>query len=144
DVYARLFQPNGQPVGNEFLINTTTNICSTPTISALSGSFAIGWSGATTIGVGDTWDVFARTLANDGGFLGGAVRVNSHTSGDQYAPKLAASGSAYMMVWTSLGQDLHREGVYGQLLNSELGLEGSEFRVNTTTLSRQIDPVVIA
>jgi hypothetical protein len=143
DVYARIYQADGQPFANEFLVNSTTNICSTPTIAAVSGSFAIGWAGATTIAVGDTWDIFVRGVANDGTLSSSVSRVNSHTNGDQYAPKLASSGGAYMMVWTSLGQDTSREGVFGQLLNAQLAPEGTEFRVNTTTLSRQIYPVVI-
>jgi hypothetical protein len=143
DVYSRIFAPDGKPLSGEFLVNTTTNICSTPTIATLQGSFVIGWSEATTIGVGDTWDIFARGLSNDGSFSSAPVRVNAHTNGDQYAPKIASTGGAYMMVWTSLGQDTSREGVYGRMLNAQAGLEGDEFRVNSTTVSRQINPVVI-
>jgi hypothetical protein len=71
-------------------------------------------------------------------------RINSHTNGDQYAPKLASSGSAYLMVWTSLGQDSSREGVYGQLLDGHLSPDGTEFRVNSSTISKQIQPTVIS
>jgi hypothetical protein len=144
DLYARIFQPDGSALGNEFIVNTTTNICSSPTIAVLPDSFAIGWSSATSIVVGDTWDIFARNLGNDGSFLTPATRINSHTNGDQYAPKLAASGSSYLMVWTSRGQDSSREGVYSQLLDAHLNPGGIEFRVNTTTVSQQIQPTVIS
>ena len=46
------------------------------------------------------------------------------------------------MVWTSLGQDGSREGVYGQFVHEDGSLVGGEFRVNTTTVSQQMQPVV--
>src|SRR5439155_14880757 len=39
-----------------------------------------------------------------------------------------------------MGQDGSWEGVYGQMLNASGALSGAEFRVNTTTANRQIQP----
>ena len=37
--------------------------------------------------------------------------------GDQYAPRISAIGVDYLIVWTSLGQDGSREGVFGQFVH---------------------------
>ena len=68
--------------------------------------------------------------------------MNSYLSGDQYAPRISAIGVDYLIVWTSLGQDGSREGVFGQFVHGDGTPVGGEFRVNTTTLSRQMQPVV--
>jgi hypothetical protein len=47
-----------------------------------------------------------------------------------------------LVVWTSLGQDGSREGVYGQFVHAGGALVGGEFRVNTTTAGQQMHPVV--
>jgi hypothetical protein len=46
------------------------------------------------------------------------------------------------VVWTSLGQDGSREGVYGQFLQTDGTLTGNEFRVNTTVIAQQMHPSV--
>ena len=48
----------------------------------------------------------------------------------------------YLVTWTSLGQDGSREGVYGQLVHNNGTLPGGEFRVNTTTISQQMQAAV--
>ena len=47
-----------------------------------------------------------------------------------------------MAVWTSLGQDGSWEGVFGQKFSGDGSFIGSELQVNTTTISRQIQPTV--
>ena len=54
----------------------------------------------------------------------------------------ASIGVDYLVVWTSLGQDGSREGVYGQFVHSDGTLVGGEFRVNTTTIGQQMQPAV--
>ena len=64
----------------------------------------------------NSWDIYARSFSSAG--VGGTVvRVNSHLYGDQYAPRISAIGADYLIVWTSLGQDGSREGVFGQFVH---------------------------
>jgi hypothetical protein len=70
------------------------------------------------------------------------VRVNSHLYGDQYAPRISAIGGDYLIVWTSLGQDGSREGVFGQFVHENGSLVGREVSVNTTTAGQQMQPAV--
>ena len=56
-------------------------------------------------------------------------------------PRIATAGANQLIVWTSMGQDGSYEGIYGRSL-SRGELAGEEFRVNTRTISRQIQPCV--
>jgi hypothetical protein len=142
DVYARLYNSNGVAQGNEFLVNQDYNPCANPTVAAGSdGGFMIVWDAHDMSNLTNSLDVYARSFSSTG--VGGtAVRVNSYLYGDQYAPRINLIGTDYLVAWTSLAQDGSREGVYGQFLHSGGASVGGEFRVNTTTISEQMQPVV--
>ena len=160
DIYARIFSSTGVAVGSEFAVNTsTTNLCANPAVAGSpQGGFAVVWSqksDVTQVSPNNTWtpavsrspdgwDVFGCLLDANGAAANVPVRLNTYTYGDQYAPKVSAFGRNYLTVWLSLGQDGSWEGIFGQFLSSSGGLEGVEFRVNTTTVSRQIHPTVAA
>ncbi len=159
DVYARLYDSAGTAVGNEFAVNTsTTNLCANPQVAGSpQGGFAVVWSqkeGAVRNVSGivvnastsrpNSWDVYGRLYNANGTAANAPVRLNTEVFGDQYGPKINSFGKNYLVVWSSLGQDSSREGVFGQFLNSDGSLEGVEFRVNTTAVSRQLHPAVAA
>jgi hypothetical protein len=179
DAYARQFSLSG-PLGNEFPVNTDTNvICANPSVAASpQGGFAVAWSqqaGAvnavpsnpsdptgispTDLGPGfpatvpssDGWDVFGTVFDTNGvPVVPAPFRWNAYTYGDQYAPRLSAVGSAYLAMWTSLSQQDSQgnvidpwEGVFGQFITpSGTLVSSSDLHVNTTTVSRQIQPAV--
>jgi hypothetical protein len=142
DIYARLFSSAGQPLNNEFLVNTDSNICANPNLAAgQGGSFIVGWGERDQDVPANGWDVFARAYSAAG--VGGAVsRINTETYGDQFAPRLSSAGADYLVVWTSMGQDSSMEGIYGQFLKADGSTNGGEFRVNTTWVSKQMHPAV--
>lgn len=142
DIYARIYSTTGTPTGSEFLVNTSTNICANPSVAAaVDGGFTVAWAEKDLVNAANGWDIIARPFSANA--LGGITRrVNTQSYGDQYVPKIAAQGTDYLVTWTSLGQDGSREGVYAQYLRGDGTLFGSEFRVNTTTVSQQIHPTV--
>jgi hypothetical protein len=143
DIYARLYNGNGIAQGNEFLVDTNAlSPCANPSVAAAAdGSFMIAWSGRDTVNPTNGWDIYARTFSSAG--VGGTTAlVNTHLPGNQYAPHLSAIGGDYLAVWTSLGQDGSRDGVYGQFVHEDGSRVGGEFRVNTTTASQQMQPAV--
>ena len=160
DIYARVFDASGLPVGNEFPVNTTlAYICANPqVVGSPGGGFAVAWSqreGATgnsfssqftvagaNIASDNSWDVYVRTYNSTSAALSGAVRMNTYSYGDQFAPQLGFFGKDYLAVWTSLGQDGSMEGIYGQFMSQSGQLAGVEFRVNTDYGSRQVNPTV--
>jgi hypothetical protein len=143
DIYARVYDANGNPLANEFLVNSTSAVvCANPVIAAGGdGGFLIGWSQKAFERTLDSWDVYARPFSATS-VGGNAVRVNSYTYGDQFAPRVSAAGADYLMVWTSLAQDGNKDGVFGQFLNADASNSGTEFKVNTTWISKQIHPSV--
>ncbi len=163
DIYARIFNAAGDPQGDEFPVNTTTSkVCANPQVAGSpAGGFAVVWSQndnlVSTLGSSygtqvsgptqtapspNSWDVFGRLFTASGASAGSPLRLNSYTPGNQFAPKISVFGNDYLIVWVSVGEDTSREGVYGQFLTSSGGMQGVEFRVNTTTISRQIHPAV--
>jgi len=142
DIYARLFNAAGAASGNEFLVNTDNNPCSSPAAAAATdGSFLITWTFRDMANPTNDLDIFARVFSA-GGTGGTAFYVNSTLYGDQYVPRVSALGTDYLVTWTSLGQDGSREGVYGRFVHDDGTLTGPEFRVNTTTLGQQMQPAV--
>jgi hypothetical protein len=142
DIYARLYSPSGTASGNEFLVNTGTNICANPTVAAGSdGGFMVAWDERDLIVLTNSWDIFARPFSSAG--AGGTTRrINTFAFGDQYVPKITATGTDYFVVWTSLGQDGSLEGVFGQFLHGDGTPWGDEVQVNTTVINAQIHPCV--
>jgi hypothetical protein len=142
DIYARLYASNGAPVSNEFLVNSGFNPCANPAAAAAAdGSFMVTWGARDMVDLSNGWDVYARSFSSTG--VGGTtLRVNSYLYGDQSAPRISAIANEYLVVWTSLGQDGSREGVFGQFVHDNGTPVGGEFQVNTTTISQQMQPVV--
>jgi len=143
-LYGRLFNAQGEPVGDEFSMAAGDELIqANPSVAPLpGGGFTVFWSqqeGTTS----RRWDVYARNFGVDATASGPAFRVNDYTTGDQFGPRVAAQGDNQFVAWTSVGQDGSREGVYGRLLVAG-ALAGEEFRVNTTTVSRQVHPAVAA
>jgi hypothetical protein len=144
DIYARLYNSNGVAQGNEFLVNADANPAANPSVAAASdGSYMVAWGAHDmTPASTNSWDIYARSFTNASG--GAVLRVNSHLNGDQYAPRISSIGTDYLIVWTSLGQDGSREGVFGQYVHEDGSLTGGEFGVNTTTVGQQMQPVVVS
>lgn len=147
DVYGRVYDSNGSPVGNEFLINASTNLCAHPRVSAQGNNFVVVWSENFGLSRGDeaatnSWDILSRVITREGGVAALPVKVNSFTYGDQYIPQVTASGEKGLVVWTSLGQDGSWEGIYGRFLSSTGQPLEDEFQINTRTLNSQFQPCV--
>jgi hypothetical protein len=143
DIYARIFDGNAVAQGNEFLVNTNVNPCAHPGLATSSdGDFMVVWDERDMLNSSsNSLDIYLRPCSA-AGILGTVERVNTYLYGDQYVPKLAALANDYLVTWTSLGQDGSREGVYAQYVHKDGSLVGSEFCMNTTTVSQQIQPVV--
>jgi hypothetical protein len=109
-----------------------------------AGGGAISLLSSTNVPSTNSWDVFGCVFDSGAGSQTAPIRLNSYTYGDQFAPRVAAMGTNYLAVWSSLEQDNDpREGVFGQVLTGGGALGGTnDLHVNTTTVSRQIQPAV--
>jgi hypothetical protein len=142
DVVARLFDANGAALGDEFIVNTSTRPSSSPAVAASSGGFTIVWTEKDRPRE-NSLDIYARAFSSSAVPITTGFVVNNHTRGDQFSPAIASSAAGQFVVWTSLGQDGSREGIYGRRLKDG-SIVGNEFRINTTTLLRQFHPAVAA
>lgn len=142
DVYARVFDSSGNPVGSEFLVNSASTLCAAPDlVGSPDGGFMATWMERDLAVKNNGWDISARRFTS-AGVGGNESRVNTQLYGDQYAPKLRRAGSTYLDVWTSIGQDGSREGVFASYLNDDGSTSGSEFQVNSTTFGSQMHQTI--
>jgi hypothetical protein len=144
DIYARLYDNSAAALGGEFPVNSNAFPCANPAVAAASdGSFMVTWGAHNIVVQNNSWDIYARSFSGPSSAAGGpVVTVNTTLYGDQYVPRISVIGADYLVVWTSLGQDGSREGVYGQFVHAGGGLAGGEFRVNTTTVGQQMQPAL--
>ncbi len=140
-IYAQQFDANRIALAPEFRVNTTTDGDQTaPAVATdASGGFAVVWQSADGAGTG----IYLQRYAASGAALGGELRVNTRTAGNQSVADIAMDAAGnFVVVWQSDGQDGDRSGIYGQRYSASGVAQGSEFRVNTTVVKQQTTPAV--
>jgi hypothetical protein len=145
-IFARRFDRDGAPLGNEFQVNeTTTGDQRDPSIAAdLDGNFVLVWASPDPDG---NADVFARRYGSAGNPLGGEFQVNTYTTGDQADADVSVAGD-FVVVWSSVptmaqpGQDGDQGGIYARRYDAAGNPIGDEFLVNDVTAGDQREPRV--
>jgi hypothetical protein len=143
EIKGRLLDAAGEPAGGEFLLSESGVFAASPSLSASGNGFVAAWCEGDMSLREIGYQIMTRTFAASGAALIDPVVVNTHWYGDQVAPAVARIGEGQLIVWSSFGQDGSRDGVFGQFMAGGQKV-GSEFRVNTTTVNRQIHPQVVA
>jgi hypothetical protein len=142
DIYLQFFSSNGQPIGNELLVNTVTaSDQDKPAITMNNnGDLLITWASHT--GMTNIYDIKAR-LYKDRLPIGPDFTVNSTLPATQTNPDAACDNNGmFVIVWDSWHQDGSDKGIYGRLVTSSGTMNGTEFPVNTTTAYSQTKPSV--
>jgi hypothetical protein len=140
-IYGRVFTKGGLALGNEFRINTRSNLCAMPSVTAYgSEGFTVAWAEQSDIRT-NGWDIYARHFQLSGDSSTEPFRVNTTTYGDQFSPRISCVGDQQLVVWTSLARDGSYEGVCGQLL-TQGQLNATDFQVNTIWRQAQMHPAV--
>jgi hypothetical protein len=143
DIYARRYAAGDAPLGSEFRISASTNVCANPCVCGTpGGGFVVAWSERCLPDLTNCWDVAMAAFDANAQRLGEEKKVNEFLMDNQYGPRLAPLGNSILAVWTSQRQDLSREGVYGRFLGADGTFQSGEFRVNTATISQQLYPAV--
>ncbi len=143
DIYARIFNSLGNPLGNEFRVNTVDRPGGSPAVTAIAGGgFTICWAEKAAERANGQ-DIICRTFDSGGNPGGDAVGVNTFTYGDQFSPSIVKAGAQQIVVWTSMGQDGSWQGVFGRALNGS-SPAGDEFRINISTPFNQMQGQIAA
>ncbi|MBU1626830.1 hypothetical protein KKB18_05615 [bacterium] len=143
-VYAQRFDIEGNRVGNEFLVNTTTDGGQWKSSVAMnaSGNFIVTWETYNYDGSG--WGIFAQRYSSTGNKVGDEFLVNSYTDGDQLFSSSAMDNSGnFIIAWYGDGeQDSSYSGVYAQRFDNSGSRAGDEFLVNVYSNYKQTYPSV--
>jgi hypothetical protein len=133
-VFARRFTSAGNPLADEFQVNTyTTDQQFNPSVAReANGDFAVTWQSNTQDG--SVHGIFARRFSNTGTALATEFQVNTHTSERQaYAVVAMDNDGDFVVVWQSYYQDGEADGIFGRRFSSSGAALAIEFQVATYT-----------
>jgi len=145
-IQGQLYENDGSTRGIEFQINTTTPSDQLyPDVSALEDSgFVVCW--ASYEQGGNNYEIYAQIYESNGIKRGAEFSVNTTATDDQTWPRVSALlDSGFVVCWESYGdQDGDDAGIFAQIYERDGTTRGSEFQVNTYTISTQFEPIVSA
>lgn len=112
-IQARRYDRSGNPLGDEFQVNTHTESPSAPSIASdAGGNFVVVWQ---SYHDGSSSGVFGQRYDSDGNSLGSEFPINTYTTSYQSVPSVASDASGnFVVAWGSYGQDGSAFGVFGQ------------------------------
>ena len=142
-IYQQRYGANGQPVGIETRVNTTTTRSQEePSVTGLTdGGWVVTWSSQVQDGSG--YGIYQQRYAADGTKVGNETLVNTYTTNGQSLSNVAAlADGGWLITWTSYGQDGSQNGIYQQRYAADGIAAGAETRVNTTTAGSQANSSV--
>jgi len=117
DIHARLYQPDGTLIAEQFVVNTTrTGAQQNPRVAMNNaGEFVIVWNSDT--GLGDTErDIFGQRFDSSGSPIGDEFQINTFAAGDQRNAAVAMDETGqFVTVWQSDGQDRSGFGIFGEI-----------------------------
>ena len=142
-IYGQRYDTSGNTIGSEFQVNThTARSQYQPSIAMKDdGSFVVVWSSWDQDG--SEYGIYGQRYDSSGNTVGSEFKVSTYTTGAQFEPSIAMTGSgSFIVVWSSFGQDGSDYGIYGQRYDSSGNTVGSEFQINTYTADAQIKPSI--
>jgi hypothetical protein len=117
DIHARLYDVNGTPIGEQFLVNTTIAGAQQYPQAAMNeeGEFVIVWDCRIDPNSESERDIFGQRFDSLGVPLGDEFQINTFTSDDQRNPAVAMGPDGrFVTVWQSYTQDTSRYGIFAR------------------------------
>ncbi|MDG3444699.1 RTX toxin, partial [Nitrospirillum amazonense] len=149
DVYAQRFDASGNTVGGYFMPTPTSVSTDRLAVSAglKDGGFVIVWQASELSYTGNSsgipYDIYAQRYDASGNTVGGKIRVNSYTTGDESQPSVVATADGgYMVAWRANAEDGSGYGIYAQRYDANNVAVGGEVRLNDTTAGDQNQPAL--
>jgi hypothetical protein len=144
DIRVRIFDANGNPSGNDILVDTVTSgIQETPSIAAAGTGFVVVWK--TNQGPTQT-DIKAQLFNSSGTPVGLETTYNTFTANNQQEPYvIGLTDGRYVVAFRSLEDtDTFNEDVRGRIFSSNGTPAGNDFVFNSSISGGQIEPSVAA
>jgi len=141
DIFGRRFNATGEPLGDEFQINTTQlgNQKEPSVAMDAAGNFVVAWQSKD----GNDWDIFAQRFDPNGQPIDDEFRVNTNTFSKQQSPKVAVNDNgAFVIVLESEqtgGVPFDVWWISAQLYDSNGTAIGTELKVNLLSQCRYPD-----
>ena len=117
DIHARLYQPDGTPMREQFVVNTTRRSSQQNPRVAMNNwqEFIIVWESRVDPNVNER-DIFGQRFDSAGLPIGDEFQINTFAAGDQRNAAVAMDETGqFVTVWQSDGQDGSRYGIFGQI-----------------------------
>lgn len=142
------------PIGNEFLVNSTTTQDQFAASIAMdnNGNFVVVWAADSLVsGHAPDTDIWGQRYTAAGVPTGGQFQISQFTTGYQSNPSVAMDADGdFVVCWESgpadtsiqTGQDGSGFGIYARRYNSAGAAQGNEFLINGTTTGDQLRPSV--
>ncbi|WP_157218518.1 beta strand repeat-containing protein [Flavisphingomonas formosensis] len=148
-IKAQIYDANGGLVGSEFLVNSQTAGAQTQASVATlaSANFVVTWTDASGVGPdASQLGIKAQMFSASGAKIGSEFLVNTTTNLNQNAPTITnLANGGFVVSWvdaSATAPDANSTGVRAQIFDANGAKVGSEFLVNTTTLSAQNYPAL--
>jgi hypothetical protein len=144
-IFARLFDFSGNPLTDEFQVNSTTFLDQDyPNVDMASdGSFVITWRGEEPVSPRPSkrmYDIFAQRFDADGSKIGDEFRVNTTTTNIQEQPNVGiADDGSLVIIWKSFHADQTGD-IFFQRYAADGTPQGTETQANTYFFQRQEYP----
>ncbi|HTU09635.1 MAG TPA: hypothetical protein VMG08_01955, partial [Allosphingosinicella sp.] len=148
-VKAQLFDANGEKVGGEFLVNTTTTGDQFgPAVATLaSGRFVVTWTEDLSAGTGMDLQVRGRLFEANGTPVGGEFQVNTVSNVEQFSPQVTElAGGGFVITWVDFSEIDLPDGyilLKGQRFDASGAAVGGEFMVQTPPVSGGVNHAVL-
>lgn len=130
-VYARIFDPSGQPRGPIIHVNTfRRGDQNYPAVAISRSGFVVVWQSSDQDGSGI--GVYGQRFSAGGQRLGSEFLVPSNTAGDQYIPRVAMDPDGnFIVTWTGMDpSDQSLVAVFAKRFDAGGRPLGDEFRVS--------------
>ena len=142
-IYGQLLDLNGNKIGAEFQINTTTYESQSNSDIATDGvNYFIAWQSYRQDG--SYQGVYGQFYDSTANKIGSEFQINTYTHNAQCDPSIACNGNNFLVTWHSETQDGSSYGIYGQLLDLNGNKIGAEFQINSYTTNDQKYPSIAA
>jgi hypothetical protein len=147
NIYAQLYDKNGNKTGGEFLVNTElTTLKNIPSAGMDdNGNFAISWAINGGPGIINYY-IYAQRYNANGTTNGNGFVVNSCTDCNLNNSRMSMDGNGnFIITWNGyLTTDYNKYGsdIYGKIFNNDGSVFYSDFLINITRKWTQLEPYV--